>query len=179
MGPAYATKRQEALSSMLEITKMNPQLMAVIGDLIVKHMDWPGAQEIVERIRKTMDPKLLDENVAQIPPQVQAQMMQMGQLIQQLQLANSEIQQKLDAKVLDIQSKERMKAAELETDLIKEQMKMPTELAMVQFQEQLAQLQQWQDQVTQLFNGAGHISAAPPIQEQQQPTGGMPGSYME
>lgn len=190
MGPAYATKRQEALTSMLEIAKMNPQIMGIAGDLIVKHMDWPGAQEIVERIRRTMDPKILGDENAQVPPQVQAQMAQMGQVIQQLQAMNADIQQKLNAKILELQSKERIEnakiqseqlieGAKLETDLIKEQMKLPTDQSLMQLQQQLAELQQWQMQMTNIFNGAGSLEAAPPIQEQQQPTGGLPGPYME
>lgn len=196
MGPAYATKRQEALASMLEIAKMNPQVMQIAGDLIIKNMDWPGAQEFVERIKRTMDPKLLDDKAQQVPPQVQAQLAQMGQVIQQMQAINADLQKKLEMKVLELQSKERIEnaklqsgqmieAAKLETDLIKEQMKLPTDQSLMQMQQQLAELQNWQNQLVQYFepsptqipNEAG-LEGQPSIQIQQ-PTGGQPGSYME
>src|SRR5690606_11604069 len=84
-GPSFATKRQEAAISMLEASKTNPQLMAVAGDLMIKNMDWPGAQEIAERIKKTLPPGLAeDKDQKPIPPEIKAQMDQMGQMIEAL-----------------------------------------------------------------------------------------------
>ena len=60
-GPGYATKRQEALEAMAQLLQGNPQLWQVAGDLFVKNMDWPGAQEMSKRFKKTIDPKLLSE----------------------------------------------------------------------------------------------------------------------
>jgi hypothetical protein len=84
-GPGYATKRQEALEAMAQLLQTNPQLWAVAGDLFVKNMDWPGAQEMAKRFQKTMDPKLLsntDENPAL--QAAQQQMQAMGQEMQQM-----------------------------------------------------------------------------------------------
>ena len=84
-GPGYATKRQEALEAMAQLLQGNPQLWAVAGDLFVKNMDWPGAQEMAKRFKKTIDPKLMsdsDEN-----PELQAaqqQMQAMGQEMEQM-----------------------------------------------------------------------------------------------
>ena len=58
-GPSYMTKRQEALDAMSTILQSNPQLWGVAGDLFIKNMDWPGAQEMAERFKKTMDPKII------------------------------------------------------------------------------------------------------------------------
>jgi hypothetical protein len=89
-GPGYATKRQEALEAMAQLLQGNPQLWTVAGDLFVKNMDWPGAQEMAERFKKTIDPKLLsnsDEDPALQAAQQQiqamgAEMEQMHQMIQ-------------------------------------------------------------------------------------------------
>ena len=84
-GPGYATKRQEALEAMAQLLQGNPQLWQVAGDLFVKNMDWPGAQEMAKRFAKTIDPKLMsdaDEN-----PELQAaqqQMEAMGQEMEQM-----------------------------------------------------------------------------------------------
>jgi hypothetical protein len=84
-GPGYATKRQEALEAMGQLLQGNPQLWQVAGDLFVKNMDWPGAQEMAKRFAKTIDPKLMsdaDEN-----PELQAaqqQMQAMGQEMEQM-----------------------------------------------------------------------------------------------
>jgi len=61
-GPSYMTKRQEATDSMTTLLQGNPALWSVAGDLFVKHMDWPGAQEMSDRLRKSLDPKLLQED---------------------------------------------------------------------------------------------------------------------
>jgi hypothetical protein len=89
-GPGYATKRQEALEAMAQLLQGNPQLWQVAGDLFVKNMDWPGAQEMSKRFAKTIDPKFLsdgDEDPALQAAQQQieamgAEMEQMHQMIQ-------------------------------------------------------------------------------------------------
>jgi hypothetical protein len=69
-GPGYATKRQEALEAMAQLLQGNPDLWKVAGDLFVKNMDWPGAQEMSKRFRKTIDPSILaDDNKS---PELQA-----------------------------------------------------------------------------------------------------------
>jgi hypothetical protein len=91
-GPGYATKRQEALEAMAQLLQGNPQLWTVAGDLFVKNMDWPGAQEMAKRFQKTIDPKFLsdaDENPALQAAQQQMEAMgqelaQMSQMLQEV-----------------------------------------------------------------------------------------------
>jgi len=84
-GPGYATKRQEALEGMAQMLNGNKELWAVAGDLFVKNMDWPGAQEMAKRLAKTIDPKLMgdgEDNPALAA--AQQQMEAMGQELQQI-----------------------------------------------------------------------------------------------
>jgi hypothetical protein len=84
-GPGYATKRQEALEAMAQLLQGNPNLWAVAGDLFVKNMDWPGAQEMAKRFAKTIDPKLMQDGDK--PPELQQAEMQiqaMGQEMEQM-----------------------------------------------------------------------------------------------
>jgi len=84
-GPGYATKRQAALEAMAQLLQGNPQLWSVAGDLFVKNMDWPGAQEMAKRFAKTIDPKLMADGDK--PPELQAaeqQIQAMGQELDQL-----------------------------------------------------------------------------------------------
>lgn len=53
-GPAYQTRRQEASTSMMEAIRVFPPLMEIAGDLVAKAQDWPGADEMAERLRKKM-----------------------------------------------------------------------------------------------------------------------------
>jgi hypothetical protein len=77
-GPGYMTKRQEALDAMSQILQSNPQLWAVAGDLFIKNMDWPGAQEMAERFKKILDPKVLatdDQSPEMVAAQQQMEVM--------------------------------------------------------------------------------------------------------
>jgi hypothetical protein len=79
------TKRQEALEAMAQILQGNPQLWSVAGDLFVKNMDWPGAQEMAKRLAKTIDPKLMSETDEDPALQAAQQQMQaMGQEMEQM-----------------------------------------------------------------------------------------------
>jgi hypothetical protein len=51
-GPSYTTKRAEAAESMMAFLQTNPQIAPLIGDLVAKNMDWPGSEQIAERLRK-------------------------------------------------------------------------------------------------------------------------------
>jgi len=85
-GPSYMTKRQEALDAMGMILQSNPQLWQVAGDLFIKNMDWPGAQEMAERFARVIDPKVLGDGSDDSPELQMAkqQLQAMGQELDQL-----------------------------------------------------------------------------------------------
>jgi hypothetical protein len=78
------TKRQESMEAMSQILQGNPTLWQVAGDLFVRHMDWPGAQEMADRLAKTIDPKLLEDQDES--PALQAANQQVQQMEQQMQV---------------------------------------------------------------------------------------------
>jgi hypothetical protein len=110
-GPGYATKRQEALEAMGQLLQGNPQLWAVAGDLFVKNMDWPGAQEMATRFAKTIDPKLMSDGeqspeLQAAQQQIQAMGQQMDQLVGMLEnVKNSEIARTNEIKEFEAQVK--------------------------------------------------------------------------
>jgi len=105
-GPSFATKRVEALNNMVEIARMNPAIMQVAGDLMVKAMDWEGAEEIAERLKLMLPPQILaaekrgedGEEGPQIPPEIQAQIQQGMQLIEQQKARIDELEDELEDK---------------------------------------------------------------------------------
>jgi hypothetical protein len=89
-GPSYMTKRQEAMDAMSQILQGNPQLWMVAGDLFVKNMDWPGAEELAARLAKTIDPKLLEDGnkdpaLQAAEQQMQAMSAELDQMTQMMQ----------------------------------------------------------------------------------------------
>ena len=89
-GPSYMTKRQEAMEAMAQILQGNPQLWAVAGDLFVKNMDWPGAQEMAKRLEKTIDPKLMSSTDED--PALQAAQQQMQGMAQEMEQMHTMLQ---------------------------------------------------------------------------------------
>ncbi|WJZ48173.1 portal protein [Phage DSL-LC05] len=118
-GPGYATKRQEALESMAQLLQGNPQLWQVAGDLFVKNMDWPGAQDLAKRFKKTIDPKVLadedDPALAAANQQMEAMAAEMENMFQMLQNVN----QSMEAREMQIKQFEAdIKAYSAETQRI-------------------------------------------------------------
>lgn len=110
-GPSYQTKRQEAVASMLELVKADPQLVPIIGDLLVGEMDWPVARQISERLKKVLPPALQDQAEQDGPPLPPAAQAKIAALTQQLQMVMQEAQKNSDlikSKQLDIDSRERV-----------------------------------------------------------------------
>jgi hypothetical protein len=120
-GPGYATKRQEALEAMAQLLQTNPQLWAVAGDLFVKNMDWPGAQELAKRFAKTIDPKIIgdsDEDPAlqAANQQIQVLMQEVQQMAGMLQRVHQSMEaQKLEVDKFKAETDAEVKAYEAET----------------------------------------------------------------
>lgn len=92
-GASYTTRRVEAAAAMMESVQAWPQMMEIAGDLVAKAQDWPGAQELAERLKKTIPPQLLEEaSENPIPPEILQQMQEMQQALEALQQENSELQ---------------------------------------------------------------------------------------
>jgi len=51
VSPSYASRRQEAVENMIEIIQYVPGAGPLVADLIIKNMDFPGAQDIAERLK--------------------------------------------------------------------------------------------------------------------------------
>jgi uncharacterized protein (DUF3084 family) len=119
-GPGYATKRQEALEAMAQLLQGNPQLWSVAGDLFVKNMDWPGAQEMSKRFAKTIDPKLMSDG--EDNPELQAatqQMQAMGAEMEQMHQMLMNVNKSMEARDLEIKEFDsKVKAFDAETKRI-------------------------------------------------------------
>ena len=118
-GPSWATQRQEAVDAMMQLVQAYPQLVEVVGDLMVKNMDWPGAQQIAERLKKMVPPQLQDQpegQQSQVPPQVQAQLQQLVQQVEQLSQALDQATQQLGTKQAEIEAKGAIEKMKIESD---------------------------------------------------------------
>lgn len=108
VGPSFSTKREEAASQMLELGKMFPPMMQVAGDLLVKNLDWPGADDIAARMKAMLPPQLQGQS-----PQVMQMQQQMQHMDQMAKQAVSQLNQQLQQLQQDLmaaKSKEQQSA---------------------------------------------------------------------
>ena len=92
LGPSFNTQRQEAADQMMLLVQQFPQAAPIIGDLIAKNLDWPGAEEMAERLQK-----LLPSQIKGVDPETQklkAQLTEATAIIQQLQADRTIYEQK-------------------------------------------------------------------------------------
>lgn len=82
VGPAYATKREEAFNAYTLILTQAPQLAAIIGDLLFEAADFPMADEAKERLRRMVPAQALGTGPSQAEQQLQSQVQNLTQLLQ-------------------------------------------------------------------------------------------------
>ena len=92
LGPSFTTQRQEAAEQMMLLVQQFPQAAPIIGDLIAKNLDWPGAEEMAERLQKMLPSAL--QNMDPEKEQMKAQLTEATAIIQQLQADRAIYEQK-------------------------------------------------------------------------------------
>ena len=166
-GPGYATKRMEGAEFMMGLLQKNPAFAGVFGDLAFKSLDIPYADEVAERIRRTIPPNILagdddedqfadlPEEAKQIIQQMQMQMRQKDEEIQQFAQGLEQRSKELSQQEKTVQSQSasakedlhraQMAIAELESD--KQDMSRAEEI----FRERVAKLRAEQRLVVMTF----------------------------
>ena len=115
-GPGYATKRQESLEAMAQLLQGNPELWKVAGDLFIKNMDWPGAQDMAKRFAKVIDPKILSDDEDPALQAANQQMQAMAQEMEQMHQMLMNVNQSMEARDLEIKEFDsQVKAYQAET----------------------------------------------------------------
>jgi len=104
VGSSYATRRVEAAQAMMDAIQVWPDLMGVAGDLVAKAQDWPGADKLAERLKKTIPPQFLSEEEQQdtlgvTPEQIQ----QMQVALQEGAAQMAELEKQLKDKTIEHQ----------------------------------------------------------------------------
>jgi hypothetical protein len=115
VGPATSTRRQETVEALTLILTQAPGLTGIIGDLLLKSMDFEAAQEAALRLKRMVPQVALGEGPT---PNEQKLQQQVGQLTTTL----SEAMQRHGKDALKLVGKDQMRdidAYKAETDRIK------------------------------------------------------------
>ena len=104
-GPSFTTQREEAAAQMTELVRAFPDAAPVIGDLIAKNLDWPGADEIAQRLQ------MLQQNMAQANQPAPIQQDPNKQIELQIKQLDVEIA-RINAQTKQIEAQVRLAEAE-------------------------------------------------------------------
>ena len=121
-GPSFTSRREEAATQMFEMGRVAPQFFQVAGDLLARNLDWPGANEIAERLEKLLPPGLVepdDPNAPPPPPEPTEEELKLQAELQALQAKTAASIETDRAKAMaDAQTKREVALFEAETDAI-------------------------------------------------------------
>ena len=109
-GPSFTTRREEAANQMTLMMQAFPQSAPIVGPELAKNLDWPGADEIAEKMEKLTAPP-------EIPPELQQQIQQGQQMITELQAENQQLKQGQEAEMQKIQMQGEVKKAEIQMQM--------------------------------------------------------------
>jgi len=104
VGPSYGTLRQEAFNAFSQILAQNQQAFSIVGDFWAANADFPGAEELAERMKRGLPPQYKPGP----PPELVQAQQQAHQLLGQ---ADAHIAQ-LQAQLAQAQIANKDKAAE-------------------------------------------------------------------
>jgi len=125
-GPSYSTQREETRETLIEIMRSVPDAGQYIGDIMLEHMDFQGADKVAKRLRMLLPQAIQDaENAEQredIPEEARAMIMQLEGVNKQLQGQMQQMQQALESEQGKVAAEQQKMQAEREADVAKFQL---------------------------------------------------------
>lgn len=112
-GPSFTSRREEAATQMIELIRAFPAAAPVIGDLLAQNLDWPGADELAERLHALLPAQLQGES-----PEAQQAKQQMQAMAQKIEELNRDLREEQASRIIDLQ-KLKIDAFGAETDRLK------------------------------------------------------------
>lgn len=115
VGPAYATRRQEAFNAFSQLLASNKELVNVVGDIWMRFADIPGAEEAAERLKRMIPKQALEDGPS--PDMVAAQ-----QQIKAMEEMIGKLAEKLESKAgeaKDAEEKNAISGYKAVTDRVK------------------------------------------------------------
>jgi hypothetical protein len=91
-GPSYATQREETASVLTELARQWPKLWDVAGDIAIRNMNIGAANEIADRLKRTLPPEVVGDDADPVTKLAAA-----SNTIKQMQAALSAATDKINA----------------------------------------------------------------------------------
>lgn len=107
-GPSYATQREETREILIEMLRARPDMGVVVGDILMKSMDFPEADKVAKRLATLLPPQIqkMEAEGENLPPEAAAMV---ASLTQQVEAMQKQIQEMAPEKA-DMELKQRDQA---------------------------------------------------------------------
>jgi hypothetical protein len=125
VGPAYGTQRQEAANAFSQIMSQNPAAFQIVGDFWAQNSDFPGADELADRMKRGLPPQYqsgVDPQVQQLQGVLSETQKHAQQLLGQADSEVAALKQQVAKMTLQLQDKAGDRAIDdyqAETDRLK------------------------------------------------------------
>jgi hypothetical protein len=147
-GPSYQDRRQASVDSLLELAKVAPQVLQVGLPILLKNMDFAGAEQMAE----LLSPKEQEQAPGALPPQLAQQFDQYKSMIEQLTTKLEETQQQLVSKQTEndmkLQSDMAILQAKNDHEIAMARMKFEQDMALAQLNNQSRNMMNMNDNDT-------------------------------
>lgn len=155
-GPSFGTQREETREALIEIMRQVPDAAAYLGDVLLNHMDFVGADKVAKRLAKLLPSEIqemekeefaeadnpeaaqLQQELEQLKQEMQQREQQVMQEVQKIQQENESL--KLD-KQIEMQKMQSDSAVKLKELQLKE-VELTAKVGLPE-REQQRQQQQW------------------------------------
>jgi len=92
IGKSFTTRREEGVAQMGQLAEAAPQLVQAYADVWVSNMDFPGAKQIADRLKKSLPPQLQEGEDGE--PSVEQLMQKLQEQGQMLEMMTKELEGK-------------------------------------------------------------------------------------
>lgn len=115
VGPSMSSKRQQTAEALTLVLTQAPDLIPVIGDLLISSMDFDKAQEAAQRLRRMVPPAALGQG----PTPNEQRLMQANQALQQSLTQSLQSQAKNELKLVGKDQMRDIDVYKAQTDRLK------------------------------------------------------------
>ncbi len=166
VGPTYQSKRQEAVSTQMDLLKvLPPQIGQNLADLIVRNMDIPQSNEMADRIKKMLPPQIVEGDEGDPKVQLQKAQSQLQQFSQQHDLmmkALDEAKQVISTKQIEQQGKAQIVQIQEQSAQTIEKMKLDAQITMAEINtkaQNAMERAQMYNEIWKELHGSAHDAA--------------------
>ena len=136
VGKSYTTRREEGVAQMGALSEAAPDLVPSYADIWVENMDFPGARQIADRLKKALPPQLQDGG-EDGEPSPQALQQQLQQAAEAMKIQTMRIQE-----LEEVIKTDQVKAQQsLQETTLKAQADVAKEAARLESEQELARLE--------------------------------------